>query len=180
MKNTNLINTEIFKQSWNLEGKWTNVISIIIVYCVISLVSEEIILFFSNDDFSFNLLLIISICFSLLLRIGLYKFFLNVARNENYNFEDLWIGFKGKNIHKRIGAMVLSSIIILIGLFIFIIPGIFFAIRLCLVPFFLADKKELSVLDTLDLGYNTTRGMNGKSSVFFKINHCNFLVYYAY
>ena len=47
-----MINTEIFKQSWNiLEGKWTNVISFIIVYYVIQLVSEEIILFFSNDDF---------------------------------------------------------------------------------------------------------------------------------
>ena len=169
MSNTNLINTEIFKQSWNLlEGKWTNVISFIIVYCVISLVSEEIILFFSNDDFLFNLLLlIISYCFSMVLQIGLYKFFLNVARNENYNFEDLWFGFKGKHIHKRIGAMVLSSIIILIGLFIFIIPGIFFAVRLCLVPFFLADKKELSVLDALDLSYNTTRGKEWKILVFF-------------
>ena len=170
MSNTNLINTEIFKQSWNLlEGKWTNVISFIIVYYVIQLVSEEIILFFSNDDFSFNsiILLIISYCFSMLLQIGLYKFFLNVARNESFSFEDIWFGFKGKQIHKRIGAMVLSSIIILIGLFIFIIPGIFFAVRLCLVPFFLADKKELSVIDTLDLSYNTTRGKEWKILVFF-------------
>ena len=59
MSNTNMINTEIFKQSWNLlEGKWTNVISFIIVYYVIQLVSEEIILFFSNDDFSFNSIII--------------------------------------------------------------------------------------------------------------------------
>lgn len=170
MSNTKLIDTEIFKQSWNLlEGKWTNVISFIIVYYVIQLASEEIILFFSNDDFSFNsiILLIISYCFSLLLQIGFYKFFLNVARNESYNFGDLWFGFKGKHIHKRIVAMVLSSIIILIGLFIFIIPGIFFAVRLCLVPFFLADKKELSVLDILELSYNTTRGSEWKILVFF-------------
>ena len=169
MSNTNLINTEIFKQSWNLlEGKWTNVISFIIVYYVIQLVSEEIILFFSNDDFSNSIiLLIISYCFSMLLQIGLYKFFLNVARNESFSFEDIWFGFKGKQIHKRIGAMVLSSIIILIGLFIFIIPGIFIAVRLCLVPFFLADKKELSVLDALDFSYNTTRGKEWKILVFF-------------
>ena len=68
MSNTNMINTEIFKKSWNLlEGKWTNVISFIIVYYVTT-ISEEIILFFSNDDFSFNsiILLIISYCFRML------------------------------------------------------------------------------------------------------------------
>ena len=40
----------------------------------------------------------------------------------------------------------------------FIIPGIFFAIRLSLVPFILVDKSDLSMMDAIDMSYYKTKG----------------------
>lgn len=76
---------------------------------------------------------------SMLLNIGAFKIQLGVMNGVKPAFSDL---FKSFGVYwKFIGATVLYGLVVLGGLILLIIPGIYFAIKYMFVPYLVVDKK---------------------------------------
>lgn len=80
---------------------------------------------------------------------------LKSVQNEKVNVEQ---AFKQgiKYLIPLIGLAILSLLVIVIGLILFIIPGLIATFFLMLAPYFLVDKN-LGVVDSMKASYNTTK-----------------------
>ncbi|MFI3209596.1 MAG: hypothetical protein R3Y64_00860 [Peptostreptococcaceae bacterium] len=76
--------------------------------------------------------------------IGLAKYFLNMARGEEFLYKDLFYGFK--SIHyllKIVIITVLISILVGLGFLLFVIPGIILSFMFSQVYYILIDNEEM-------------------------------------
>jgi uncharacterized membrane protein len=85
--------------------------------------------------------------------------YLKASRNESVEVQDMFTGFK--NYWNVVGAYVLTSVIVLVGLIFVIVPGIYFACKLAFVPYLVVDKK-MGVTEALKASWNMTNGHGWK------------------
>ena len=87
---------------------------------------------------------------------GLAWSFLRAARGSRPQVDNLWTVFR-RNYVGGVLAGALLGIAIVIGLVLFVIPGIILAVRLAFVPFLVADEG-LGTLDALRASWRRTSG----------------------
>jgi uncharacterized membrane protein len=85
--------------------------------------------------------------------------YLKAARGEKVEVQDMFAVFK--NYWNALGASLLVSIIVGIGLILLIVPGIIFACKLAFVPYLVVDKK-MNVGKAIDTSWRMTNGYAGK------------------
>jgi len=86
---------------------------------------------------------------------GMYNCYLKAARGENLQVGDLF-AFKDNYVNVMLAAL-LTNIIIAIGIFLLIIPGIVFACKLAFVPYLVIDKK-MDAIKALQTSWQMTEG----------------------
>ncbi len=94
--------------------------------------------------------------FSMLLNLGTLRIQLGVMNGNKMKYSDL---FNPKGLYwKFIGGTILYSLVVLGGLILLIIPGIYFAIRYLFVPYLIIDKN----MNIGDAFAKSTEMTNGK------------------
>ena len=82
--------------------------------------------------------------------------FLKAVRREKIEIKDMFAVFD-RNYWNAVIAGLVTTIIIVIGLFMFIVPGIIFACRLAFVPFLVIDRK-MEAMEALKASWAMTKG----------------------
>lgn len=102
-----------------------------------------------------SLLNLVSFVISGPLSAGLYWLMLEIHRDEQAEFADLFAGFR--EFGRAFGVYALSLIAMMVGLLLLIVPGIIIAIGLWPALFLVMDDS-LGVMDTLRRAWDMTRG----------------------
>ena len=108
---------------------------------------------------------IVSLAIELLLiplTIGFNAYIMGFVKNNEFNRDDIFSQYEYS--FKVIGANILMSVLIVVGMVFFIIPGIYLAFSYALVPYLLITHKELSISETLAL---SRKMMNGHKLDYF-------------
>lgn len=82
--------------------------------------------------------------------------FLKAARRDPIRVSDMFAVF-GRNYWNAVAAVILKTIIVVVGFLLFIIPGIIFACRLAFVDYLVIDK-EMGIGEALRESWDMTRG----------------------
>ena len=77
--------------------------------------------------------------------LGLYIFTLAFLNDESLEFKKIFSGFKF--YFKALFVSVIYMLVIIVGLFLFIVPGIIFAMMFSQLYFIIADNPEVGILD---------------------------------
>ena len=81
--------------------------------------------------------------------------FLKAARGDKLEIKDMFAAFK--NYWNAVLASFLVGVIIVIGLVLLIVPGIFFACKLAFTPYLVVDRK-MAVMEALEESWRMTGG----------------------
>ena len=82
--------------------------------------------------------------------------FLKAVRREKIEIKDMFAVFE-RNYWNAVIAGLVTTIIIVIGIFMLIVPGIIFACRLAFVPFLVIDQK-MEAMEALKASWAMTKG----------------------
>jgi uncharacterized membrane protein len=82
--------------------------------------------------------------------------FLKAVRREKIEVKDMFSVFE-RNYWNAVIASLVTTIIIIIGFIMLIIPGIFFACRLAFVPYLVIDEK-MEAMEALKASWAMTKG----------------------
>lgn len=96
------------------------------------------------------------------LSIGFYGYILGFVKNDEFNRDAIFEPYN--NTFKIIGANILMSFLIMLGMFFFVVPGIYLSFSYSLVPYLLITRKDLSITETLAL---SRKMMNGHKLDYF-------------
>jgi uncharacterized membrane protein len=92
---------------------------------------------------------------SIFLGIGLAIYGLNMVRNKNPEIGNLFGG--GRYFWRILVAAILYGLVVIVGLILFIVPGIYFGVRLGQFQFAIIDRN-LGAIDGLKASWEMTRG----------------------
>lgn len=96
------------------------------------------------------------------LYIGIAQIYANVAGAQNQALEfDRSLSLSAPVYLQMLLVHILTALVVLVGLVLLIVPGVIFAVRLSLAPYFLADQK-LDAMDAMKASWAATRGNSGK------------------
>ena len=94
---------------------------------------------------------------TLLVAIGLIHIFVTVVDGKEFKRGDLLEGFNFKKLLSFIGAYILYTLAVLVGLLLFIVPGVYIAIAL--VPiFYVIVEKDMGPIASIKEAYGLTKG----------------------
>jgi hypothetical protein len=82
--------------------------------------------------------------------------FLKAVRREKIEIKDMFAVFE-RNYWNAVIASLVTTIIIVIGIFMLIVPGIIFACRLAFVPYLVIDQK-MEAMEALKASWAMTKG----------------------
>lgn len=99
---------------------------------------------------------------SIPISIGLVAFIMEFVRKDEFDKNLIFDYYS--DFMKVVATIILSGIIIALGCVCFIIPGIYLAFSYTLVPYLLAERKDLSMTETLRL---SRKMMNGHKLDYF-------------
>ena len=108
--------------------------------------------FSDKSHWSVTLILVIA---SVIIRIGYNKIFLRISDGESPKFTDLFQEYK--LFWKYLGVSILQGLVIVGGLILLIIPGIFWAVRFSFAPLILVDTNMGPIASMKD-SYTITKG----------------------
>lgn len=131
-----------------LKGKWGLAVGGIIVLFLIQFAFNFISGFFEDNTVIFVIVTLVSLVVSSAMSVGMCKFSLNYAYDENQPvLGDIFSGFK--IILKAIGLFFLLGIIVLVGTILLVIPGIILSFMFSQSYFILADDNSKSIIQCL-------------------------------
>lgn len=105
----------------------------------------------------FGLMVVLSFIIQFLLSIGVTRSFLQIIRKQELTLADNFKTTPGEAF-SIVMASIMMQLMIIAGLIIFIVPGIYLAFRYMFVPMILMDKKN-SVSDAFTLSTKMTKGV---------------------
>lgn len=138
-----------------LKGRWQDAIFLSLLYFAVCVVSDSTIIGF---------LLVYPIC------VGFGTVCLKIVRqsDETAEIKDLFMAFSSvKRLSSGVVAGLVISLIVAIGYFLFIIPGIYLSCRYAMTYFVLADNEDMSAFDAMKRSADI---MDGRIWKFFCLN----------
>lgn len=94
---------------------------------------------------------------NIILTLGFAKIFIDAARGEKVLIESLFSQFKPKLILHYVIAVIIAGFAISIGFILFIIPGIYLAIRLQFVVYNLIEQENPDFFKAIRSSWNITK-----------------------
>ena len=129
----------IYKSIADLKGKWNIAIIIAIVVTMLPGI-------FNTVNLTAGLLTMLVVSGPLKLSHAIFN--LKVIRNQDLSLNVISEGFK--NFKSALGVFLLTTIFVVLGCVLFLIPGIIVMIRLSMVYFILSENPELEPLEVLN------------------------------
>ncbi len=90
------------------------------------------------------------------LNLGFKKLMLNVYDKKIVSVYTIFSCFDV--LWKHICASVLYWLVVCVGMLLLVFPGIYWGIRFFLFPFFIIDKKNISIINSLRMSWRATKG----------------------
>lgn len=135
----------------DLKGNWTKPVILSTLFIILTLLIEAsstlIDPMIKNNIIGSTVYTIFSISLSAALSLGFYKFFFNIAKKEEYKLLDLFSCFKC--IFKATILVIIIAIISALGLLLFVIPGIYFALGTSQSLLILAEDNSKTIFQCL-------------------------------
>ena len=139
-------NSLLFSNAWNdLNGQWGIAIGFMFLAIVISFASG---------------IVIIPILISAPLAVGQYRFWLNISRRKNPQINDLFKGFN--SYASALGANLLVGLIVVGGMLLLIIPGIYWALTYAMVNYIIAENPDIGGNESLVVSRKMMEGHKWK------------------
>lgn len=149
--------TEIYKSAWDVFKKAPlQLMAVIFVSICITLAINILSLFITEDTLTVRIFTLFSMVVNGILALGLIDIVFQVIKTGEVNISKLFD--KTDLLPKYIVTAILYALIVLFGLFIFIIPGIIFLFKFSLYPYILVDNDNISPLDALKRSWNLLKG----------------------
>ena len=144
-------NTELMSQAKeSLSGKWLLAIGTMLVYFIVVGAIQAI-------PFAGPLVgIVIGGPFAL----GLIIFSKNIANDTDARLEQVFDGFK--NFGTALATYLLSAVAIMIGILLFVIPGIILGLGLSLSMYIISDDPEIGAYDALKKSWEMMKGYKVK------------------
>jgi uncharacterized membrane protein len=98
------------------------------------------------------------------LTLGMTSYFLLLSRNQNPTFNNLFSGFQ--NFGNAFLAMLLMTLVILLGFILLIIPGCIFALGLSQTFRVMHDEPQISAVDAMKKSWEIMKGHKGDYFIF--------------
>ena len=150
---------ELYKNGWGLlKQVWKPMLKVVLVYFLIEILAQASLDFVEKQDSMLLQLLIsgVSLILSVILQSGITAVSLRLVRDKTAEISDL---FAQKQIWVNYFlAMLAYQLIILLGLILFIVPGIYWALKYSLVLYLIVDKK-VGVSEAFSLSGKMTQGI---------------------
>ena len=139
-------NSLLFSNAWNdLNGQWGIAIGFMFLAIVISFASG---------------IVIIPILILAPLAVGQYRFWLNISRRTNPQINDLFKGFN--SYASALGANLLVGLIVVGGMLLLIIPGIYWALTYAMVNYIIAENPDIGGNESLVVSRKMMEGHKWK------------------
>ena len=139
-------NSLLFSNAWNdLNRQWGIAIGFMFLAIVISFASG---------------IVIIPILISAPLAVGQYRFWLNISRRTNPQINDLFKGFN--SYASALGANLLVGLIVVGGMLLLIIPGIYWALTYAMVNYIIAENPDIGGNESLVVSRKMMEGHKWK------------------
>lgn len=100
---------------------------------------------------------LVAIVVGSVLRIGLSKYFIDLQDGKEVSFKTITEPF-AKQYIQAVVAKLLVNVATIIGIILFIVPGIMLYYGLSLVPYLMADDPTLSAIDAMKKSWELMRG----------------------
>jgi len=157
MKQHSIDLVQLFKYSFHQFKKYSSfVIGIAVTYYVLGIIPQVYVMLYSPEEPGLQIQ-ILSACltiFQLFLSLGFLKIMLMLVDDEYVQVSDLFNNFS--RFLSYLVAYLLYMISVLIGLSLFIIPGLFIAIRFQFYPYFILEGTS-SPIAALQQSYYSTQ-----------------------
>ena len=141
----------------SLEGKWSTAVIATFIYLLISMGINWTITLPMGDDLTMSYStsgIWTLIC--LPLGWGFVGYFLRLIRKEELDYGRLFDGYK--DFLRIFLTMFLQNLAIVIGILLFIVPGIILGAGLVMTSFVLKDDPEIGAIDALKKSWELTNG----------------------
>lgn len=145
------------------KGNGFNVWKPIFVMLLIIFVTGNIIDVFEGTAFENIIGLVIELAL-LPLSVGVVYYMINLVKDKEFNLKDMIEPYK--DFIRVVLTMTLSILLVLVGLLIFVIPGIIVALGITLVPYLLATRKDLKPIEVIQLSMKMMKGHKWEYFVF--------------
>ena len=155
----NTPNSTLVKQAKDLlSGRWGQAVLVFLLFIVLSAASQ-----FAFRD-NVGLQLVFQLAVGAVFPLGLAVIGLAYARQQEVRIEMLFEGFK--HLLPSLLAYLIITIITLLGVLLFIVPGVILSIGLSMTFFIMADDRSISAVDAVKKSWEM---MNGYKMKLFKI-----------
>jgi len=111
---------------------------------------------FNKDAFSFVISNILVFVVNTIIDMGLIRIAIKFAEREKPVFSDL---FYTPSLINYVLTSIMSAVIVLIGLILFIIPGVIFALRIQFSKYLVIDKR-LGPVEAIQKSWGMTKGIS--------------------
>ena len=154
----NFSKSDLLKEAWELFKKHLNLLlGLIGVYFAYYIAQWLISYLFPQSAIASLLSFVFALLF-LAIQLGAYNMILKLVDGKNAVLKDLYtypnVAMK---VVKNIVAGILVGFAVGAGLILFIIPGIYIAVRLMFFTYYIVDK-DAGILDSIKMSWNLTKG----------------------
>ena len=149
----------LLKEAWELFKKNLNIILIVIgvwfAYYLVQYISGYL---FETQSFLASILSLVFFVIFLVIQLGTYNLMLKVVDGHKADIKDLYTYSNAlMKVIKNIVAGLLVGLAVVGGLILFIIPGIYIAVRLMFFNYYIVDK-DAGIMDSIRMSWDLTKG----------------------
>lgn len=160
----NFSKSDLLKEAWELFKKNLNLLLGLIGVYLAYYILQYLISYLFPQSIIASLLSFVFVILFLAIQLGAYNMILKIVDGKKASLQDLYtypdIAMK---VIRNIVAGFIVGIAVIGGLILFIIPGIYIAIRLMFFTYYIVDK-DAGIIDSIKMSWNLTR--NGVMNLF--------------
>ena len=145
----------LIKESWEIVKKNVRLIALLMIAFILYQIIQGIVQGFFRESILAALVSLAFTVVTLFLEIGFIKIVLKLIDGHKAEITELWA--YPQYLLRMIGASILYGLIVLVGLILLIIPGIYLALRLQFYSYYIIDK-DAEAIDSLKMSWKVTEG----------------------
>lgn len=157
-KQSTLSINKLLTEAWSIfKDKWQFVIGLGVLIFLIQWVISYI-----EGSFGDNMVMsliagIISWVISVVIQMGFLKIYIKLASRKEAKIPDMW-DFEPMHVLNYVWGTFLYGIVVVLGLILLIIPGIYLALKYMFVPYILVTKPGVKALEAMEMSAKMTMG----------------------